>query len=117
MNNYQSTKRKYKKLDMSDATASKIRNLEVIHKLLLLGTFIIGIITIIDIFVPDPVFLLDEAALAAITGFFKTAATFTKKKIALLVETDSAKMSTEDVEELSKNIKNATKNIKRSRNK
>ena len=46
----------------------KIKRLELIEKILIAGTVIVGIITVIDIFIPDPILLLDEAALTAITG-------------------------------------------------
>jgi hypothetical protein len=112
---YKIIKEKYNKPQMSDETAKKINQLEVAYKVLIIGTYVVGAITVIDIFTPDPIFMLDEAALAAITGFLKTASTFAKKKIALLVETDNAKISSKDVEELSKDVTNVAKNIKRSR--
>ena len=112
---YKVIKEKYNKPQMSDETAKKIQQLEIAYKIFIAGTFVVGAITVIDIFTPDPLFLLDEAALAAITGFLKTAASFAKKKIALLVETDNAKISSQDVELLSKDVTNVAKNIKRSR--
>ena len=41
----------------------KIKKLEILDTLLIIGIVIIGTITVIDIFIPDPIFLLDEAAL------------------------------------------------------
>ena len=115
--NYKLLKEKYNKPEMSDETAKKIQQLEIANKIFLAGTFIVGTITVLDIFTPDPIFMLDEAALAAITGFLKTASSFAKKKIALLVETNNAKISSKDVEELSKDVTNVAMNIKRSRTK
>jgi len=114
---YQLIKEKYNKPNMSDEIAKKIKSLEVINKILILGTIVIGIITILDIFTPDPIFLLDEAALAAITGFLKVASSIVKKKIALLVETNKAKITAKDIEEISKEATNTAKSIKRSRTK
>ena len=114
---YTSIKKKYKQPDMSDERAKNIYQLEIAHKLLMIGTIVIGLITIIDIFIPDHLFLLDEASLAAITGFLKTMESFVKKKIALLVEKNEAKISSKEVESLSKDATNVAKNIKRSRSK
>lgn len=114
---YQTIKNKYNKPNMSDEVASKIKKLEILNKLFIIGTIIIGIITVIDIFVPDPIFLLDEATLAAITGLLKTLSSITKKKIAILIETNNSKLSQKDIEELSKDATNVAKNIKKSRNK
>lgn len=112
---YKAIKDKYNKPQMSEETAKKIYQLEIAHKLFIAGTFVVGAITIVDIFTPDPLFMLDEAALAAITGFLKSASSFAKKKIALLVETDNAEISSKEVEEISKDVTNVAKNIKRSR--
>lgn len=114
---YQTIKNKYNKPDMSDEVASKIKKLELLNKLFIIGTVIVGIITIIDIFVPDPIFLLDEASLAAITGLLKTLSSITKKKIAILIETNSLKISSKDIEEISKDATNVAKNVKRTRSK
>ena len=112
---YKKIKDKYNKPNMSNETAKKIHQYEVAYKALIIGTYIIGAITVIDVFTPDPLFLLDEAALGAITGFLKASATIAKKKIALLVETNEAKISSKEVAELSKDVTNVAKNIKRSR--
>lgn len=114
---YQKIKDKYNKPDMSDEVASKIKKLEILNKLFIIGTVIIGVITIIDIFTPDPLFLLDEATLAAITGLLKTLSSITKKKIATLIETNSLKITSKEIEDLSKDVTNVAKNVKRTRNK
>lgn len=114
---YQTIKNKYNKPDMSDEVARKIKKLEILNKLFIIGTVIVGIITIIDIFVPDPIFLLDEASLAAITGLLKTLSSITKKKIAILIETNSLKISSKDIEDISKDATNVAKNVKRARSK
>ena len=61
-------KRKYKNMSMSDETANKIVKLNTLNKILKTATGAVGLITVIDFFVPDPVLGLDEAALTALTG-------------------------------------------------
>ena len=114
---YQMIKDKYNKPNMSDETAKKIKKYEIINKLLIIGTVVVGVITILDIFTVDPIFLLDEATLATITGFLKYCSSFTKKRIALLVETNGSKISAKDIEELSKEATKVAKDIKKSRTK
>ena len=64
-------KKKFNNPEMSDSTATKIASLEVTNNLLKAATITAGVVTVIDLFVPDPVFGLDEAALASITGLLK----------------------------------------------
>ena len=60
---------------------SKIKKLEIIEKILIAGTVLVGIITIVDIFIPDPILLLDEAALTAITGLLTYIANLVRRRV------------------------------------
>lgn len=84
---------------------SKVERLEVVSKVLGAATMVAGVITAIDLIVPDPVFGLDEAALTAITALIGTGKGIVDKQIASLKENDDYSYDQDQVNELAKNIK------------
>lgn len=99
---------------MDKKIKNKIKRLEIIDKILIIFTVIIGIITVIDIFIPDPIFLLDEAALASITGLLTYISTIIRKKIDSLKENKELKI---DSKELVSKVSETAVSIKKSRDK
>ena len=95
----------------------KIKKLERAKALFLSFTVIIGIITIIDIFVPDPILFLDEAALASLTGFFMFMCSSIDAKISDLKEVGKAHVKVEDLKEITTHLNETANSVKRSRNK
>lgn len=96
----------------------KIKTLEVIEKILVAGTIVIGIITVIDIFLPDPIFLLDEAALTAITGLLTYIASIVKRKVDDLKNgTKDNPIDTKQINEITEKLTDTAKSVKRSRGK
>lgn len=110
-------KKKYKNMQMSDTTAEKIEKLDITNKILKTATLAAGVITVIDIFTPDPVFMLDEAALAAITGLLKTSSTIVENKISELAKQGETSTSISEINEITNQIKNVKNAVKKSRNK
>jgi hypothetical protein len=90
---------------------------EILRIILIVLTIAIGVITIVDIFVPDPVFALDEAALASITGLLTFLITLVSKKEDELKNGINNKMDSKDIEELTNKATNAAKAVKSSRRK
>lgn len=90
---------------------------EILRIILIVLTIAIGVITIVDIFVPDPVFALDEAALASITGLLTFLITLVSKKEDELKNGINNKMDSKDIEELTNKATNAAKAVKSSRKK
>lgn len=109
-------KKKFNNPEMSDSTATKIASLEVTNNLLKAATITAGIITTIDIFTPDPVFGLDEAALASITGLLKYSSTIVENKIEDLAKSDDASIKMDEVTKLTEQLSNTAKAVKSSRN-
>lgn len=96
----------------------KIKTLEIIEKILVVGTIIIGIITVIDIFIPDPIFLLDEAALTAITGLLTYIASLVKRKVDDLKNgTKDNPIDSKQIGEITNRVTETVNSVKRSRGK
>ena len=93
----------------------KIKTLEMVDKILIAGTIIVGIITVIDIFLPDPILLLDEAALTAITGLLTYISTLVRKKIDKLKNGSNEKTDMKDIEKLTDKVSETASSVKRSR--
>ena len=93
----------------------KIKSLEIIDTLLIIGTIIIGIITVIDIFLPDPLFMLDEAALTAITGLLAYISSLIRKKVDKLKNGTKEKIDIKEIEKLNDKISETASSVKRSR--
>lgn len=85
--------------------SSKVERLEVVSKVLGTATMVAGVITAIDLIVPDPVFGLDEAALTAITALIGTGKGIVDKQIASLKESDNYSYDQDQVNDLAKKIK------------
>lgn len=109
-------KKKFNNPEMSDSTATKISSLEVTNNLLKAATITAGVVTVIDLFVPDPVFGLDEAALASITGLLKYSSTVVENKIEDLAKSDDASIKMDEVTKLTEQLSNTAKAVKSSRN-
>lgn len=108
-------KKKFNNPEMLDSTATKIASLEVTNNLLKAATITAGVITVIDLFVPDPVFGLDEAALASITGLLKYSSTVVENKIEELAKSDDTSIKMDEVTKLTEELTKTASNVKRSR--
>lgn len=108
-------KKKFNNPEMTDSTATKIASLEVTNKILKAATIGAGVITVIDLFTPDPVFGLDEAALASITGLLKYSSTVVENKIESLANSDDASIQMDEVTKLTEQLTKAATAVKQSR--
>ncbi|MBR2997627.1 MAG: hypothetical protein IKF37_00940 [Bacilli bacterium] len=95
----------------------EIKRYEIIEKVLILGAIIIGVITVIDIFLPDPIFLLDEASLAAITGLLTYLSSIVRKRIEELKNGEKKKINAKDIEEITTKVTETAASVNRSRKK
>lgn len=95
----------------------KIKRLEIVDKLLIVGTILIGIITVIDIFIPDPIFLLDEAALTAITGLLTYLSSLVRKEIEKLKNDGKVKIDMKEIGDITNKVTETANIVKKSRNK
>ena len=96
-------------------TDNKKKILEALGKGLKAATTIVGIITVIDWIVPDPVLGLDEIALTALTTLLGSATTIVDNKIAQLDQTGEVDVSMTEVQTLAKQIGDAKNKILASR--
>ena len=89
--------------------------LEKLGNGLKLATTIVGIITLIDYVIPDPLFGLDEATLTAITGLLAILAKVNLDKLEALNKGEKAKLTNEDVNEITSEVGNVIKTYKKKK--
>ena len=89
--------------------------LEKLGNGLKLATTIVGIITLIDYVIPDPLFGLDEATLTAITGLLAILAKVNLDKLEALKKGEKAKLTNEDVNEITSEVGNVIKTYKKKK--
>ena len=108
-------KRKYNNMAMTDDTAKKIKNLEVVNNVLLVATGIVGVATVVNYFVPDPVPGIDEAIMTGATALLGSASTIVKNKINDLAATGTTEMKMEEVTNLSSQMADIAKKVSEKR--
>lgn len=109
-------KAKYKNMSMSDETASKIVRLNTVNSILKAATGLVGLVTVIDYFIPDPVLGLDEAALTAITGLLGYSSSLVNNKIESIASSENAEIKMEEVTKLTEQLKNVARKVKETKN-
>lgn len=113
--NIQQVKEKYKNMSMSDETALKIVRLNTVNKILKIATGAVGLVTVIDYFIPDPVLGLDEAALTAITGLLGYGSTLVNNQIESIAASDNTELKMEEITNLTKQLGDVASKVKKSR--
>jgi hypothetical protein len=93
----------------------KIKKYKILEKVLITFTIIICIITVIDIFLPDPIFMLDEASLAAITGLLTYLSSLVRKKIEEIENGENKKIESKDIEEITSKVTETANAVSKSR--
>ena len=106
-------KAKYKNMSMSDETAMKIVRLNTINSVLKTATGTVGLITVIDFFIPDPVFGLDEAALTAITTLLGYSSSLVDNKIDKIAASDDAELKMEEINNLANKLSDVAGKVKK----
>ena len=109
-------KRKYNNMEMTDDTAKKIKNLEVVNNILVAATGVVGILTVVNYFVPDPVPGIDEAVMTGATALLGSASTIVKNKINDLAATGTTEMKMEEVTQLSNELSNVARQVAEKKN-
>ena len=79
------------------------------------ATTVVGIITLIDYIVPDPLFGLDEATLTAITGLLAILAKVNLDKLDAINKGVKAKLTNDDVNEITNEVGNVIKTYKKKK--
>lgn len=90
----------------------KIKNYETLKGLFTFLTTVSAIITFLDLIIPDAILFLDEAALASVTGVFVFLITFFDKKIDELRSGKDAKITPQELTEISSVISDSKKTKK-----
>lgn len=108
-------KRQYKNMSMSDETANKIVKLNTLNNILKTATGAVGLITVIDFFVPDPVLGLDEAALTALTGLLGYTSSVVNNKIDDIATSDNTELKMEEITKLTGQLTDVASKVKNSR--
>lgn len=102
---------------MDESVSKKISDLKILKNVLIAGMVIVGVITVVDLFVPDPIFLLDEVALAAITALLKVLSGIVDNKIELLSNGEKVDINSKDALEVADAFKDTVSAVKKSRKK
>lgn len=107
--------KKYKNMEKGSSTDFKIGSLNVANNILKTATKAVGLITVIDLFVPDPVLGLDEVALASLTALLNYSSSLVENKINELEVSDTTAIKMVEVDEFTSRLSDAARNIKNSR--
>lgn len=99
----------------SNLHSAKIASLEVTNKILKAATMAAGVITVIDIFIPDPILGLDEIALASITGLLKYSSSMVENKLEALAKNEDSTIQMEEITKLTEELTKAAASVKKSR--
>ena len=108
-------KAKYNNMSMSDETANKIARLNTLNSILKAATAGVGVVTVIDYFIPDPVLGLDEAALTALTGLLGYGASLVENKMNDLAASDNADLKMEEINNLSTKLGDVASKMKKNK--
>ena len=111
----ESMKAKYNNMSMSDETANKIARLNTLNSILKAATAGVGVVTVIDYFIPDPVLGLDEAALTALTGLLGYGASLVENKMNDLAVSDNADLKMEEINNLSTKLGDVASKMKKNK--
>lgn len=111
----ENVKRKYNNMSMSDDTAAKIVRLDTVNSILKAATGAVGLVTVIDFFVPDPVLGLDEAALTAITGLLGYSSSVVNNKIEKIANSNDASLQMDEITKLTGQLGDVASKVKQSR--
>ena len=95
----------------------KIRDLEQINQVLYIFTNVVGVITIIDLIVPDPLFGIDEVALASLTTLLGLITALINRNIERLKKEGKFTLKISDINDIGREVKNTKENISKSRSK
>ena len=93
----------------------KIYDLEQINRVFYMLTNIVGIITIIDLIIPDPLFGIDEVALASLTSLFGLITALINRNIERLKKEGKFTLKIQDINDIGREVKNTKENISKSR--
>jgi len=108
-------RKKYKNHNLSEKDAKKIATLEATNKVLVGASAAAGVVTVIDLFVPDPVLGLDEAALVALTNLLGSSSAFVNNKIDKIAKEENSDIQMEEIAKLSGQLTDAASKAKASR--
>ena len=106
-------------MEMSDDTAKKIRNLEVVNNVLLVATGIAGVGTAISwLPLPDDLAgcFIDEAVFTGATVLLTSASAIVKNKINDLAETGTTEVKMDEVTKLSGELSNVARTVAEKKN-
>ena len=101
----------------NDKLRQKIYDLEQINRVFYMLTNIVGIITIIDLIIPDPLFGIDEVALASLTSLFGLITALINRNIERLKKEGKFTLKIQDINDIGREVKNTKENISKSRSK
>ena len=89
--------------------AKKIKDLKIVENILIVATVLVGVVTVVDYLMLDPIFVIDEAGLTSVTGLLLTALAFVKKKRRELINVGETEIDLEEIIELTDSMVDVTK--------
>lgn len=110
--NIEKMRKKYNNMQMSEVAAAKVYRLDVASNALKAATAVVGVVTVIDLFIPDPVLGIDEVGLTAITGLLGYVSSLVDNKAKSIANDEDASIQMDEVTKLTEQIGNAAKAVK-----
>ena len=110
-------KKRYNNMEMSDETAAKLVRLDTVNGVLKAATGAVGLVTVVDLFVPDPVFGLDEAALLSLTGLLKYSSSVVSNKMEEIANSGNASLEMDEIGKLTGQLTDVVGKVRGSRGK
>ncbi len=92
---------------------NKLKRIRLFKNIFTIATIIVGIITIIDFIIPDPILFIDEALLASITGLLTILTSTLDDKEKEILNGNKTNIKQEEVSKIAGAVGDVTKNIKR----
>jgi hypothetical protein len=94
----------------------KINKLEKLKTVFTTLAIVIGVITIIDLILPDPILFIDEVVFTSLTGLFTIIMATIDDKIKKLQTGVNAKVTIDEVKEITDAVTETANTIKKSKN-
>jgi len=108
-------RKKYENMNLSDNAALKINNLEVTNNILKTATAIVGLVTVINWFVPDAIPFIDETILTGLTALLGSSSKIIENNIESLNKNGSSEVKMEEIQKIAGQANQILNNIKQNK--
>lgn len=93
-------KKNYNNMNMSDETAQKINRLNITNNILKITTALVGLVSVVNWFTPDPIPFIDEAILTGLTTLLGSASKIVENNIDNISKNGKVEIKIEEIQKL-----------------